>query len=266
MAYEPLSAGNPKLKHLRRLVNRGDVRARDGVLIAEGPLLVAEALASDRAVLDIFAEADSVASISAAARALRVPIHVVADGALSSILGTQSPRPVAAVVELVEHRLDQLDRNLAVLVLVDVRDPGNVGTLIRTAEASGATGVILAGTSVDPTNPKVVRASAGASFRMPVVIATDTVKLFNDLKLQGRILAGAMIDPVARSYDQVDLSRAAIILGNEAHGLAAELLELVTDPVTIPLAGPTESLNVAASGAILCFEALRQRRTTSEPG
>jgi TrmH family RNA methyltransferase len=260
VASEPLSARNPKLKHLRRLVNRGDVRAQDSVLVAEGPVLVAEALASDRAVLDIFAERDSVAAVSAAAQALKVPIHVVVDGALSSILGTQAPRPIAAVVETVEQSLENLDPCKPVLVLVDVRDPGNVGTLIRTAEASGMGGVVLAGTSVDATNPKVVRSSAGASFRLPVITASDTIGLLAELKAGGRVLAGAVVDAKAQSYDQVDLTTAAIILGNEAHGLSPEVAAAVTHPVTIGLAGPTESLNVAASGAVFCFEALRQIR------
>jgi TrmH family RNA methyltransferase len=261
VASEPLTARNPRLKHLRRLVNRGDVRAQDNVVIAEGPVLVAEALASNRAVLDIYAEADSVASISAAARELRVPVHLVADGALASILGTKAPRPVAAVVENVAFTLDDLAQDGPVLVLVDVRDPGNAGTLIRTAEASGAAGVILAGTSVDPTNPKVIRSSAGASFRLPVLTNLDVPALFSALSGTGRMLAAAVVDTDAQVYDQVDLSRAAIILGNEAHGLSPEVTALATHPVTIPLGGPTESLNVAATGAILCFEALRQRRS-----
>ncbi len=260
MASEPLTARNPRLKHLRRLVNRGDVRAQDNVVVAEGPVLVGEALASNRAVLDIYAEADSIASISAAARQLRVPVHLVADGALASILGTQAPRPVAAVVENVHFKLQDLAQDAPVLVLVDVRDPGNAGTLIRTAEASGAVGVILAGTSVDPTNPKVIRSSAGASFRLPVLTEVDVPRLFSALSDSGRILAAAMVDSNAKVYDQVDLSSAAIILGNEAHGLSDEIAALASHPVTIPLAGPTESLNVAATGAILCFEALRQRR------
>ncbi len=260
MASEPLSAKNPKLKHLRRLVNRGDVRAQDSVVVAEGPVLVAEALASNRAVLDIYAEADSVALVTAEASALRVPVHVVADGALASILNTQAPRPIAAVVEAVEHTLEDLASDKPVLVLEDVRDPGNAGTLMRTAEASGMAGLILAGTSVDPTNPKVIRASAGAAFRLPIVKAPDTTGLFEELKSQGRILAGALVDSSAQSYDQVDLTTAAIVLGNEAHGLSEEIAQLVDHPITIPLAGPTESLNVAATGAILCFEALRQIR------
>lgn len=260
MPSEPLSSKNQKLKHLRRLVNRGDVRAQDCVVIAEGPVLVAEALASDRAVLDIYAEADSVASVLTEATLLRVPIHIVADGALGSILNTEAPRPIAAVVEAVEYTLQDLPVDKPVLVLVDVRDPGNAGTLMRTAEASGMAGMILAGTSVDPTNPKVIRASAGSAFRLPVVRASDTHGVLAELKSQGRILAGALVDPAAQSYDQVDLGTAAIVLGNEAHGLSAEISKLITHPITIPLAGPTESLNVAASGAILCFEALRQIR------
>lgn len=260
MASEPLSARNPKLKHLRRLVNRGDVRAQDAVLVAEGPVLVAEALASNRAVLDIFAERDSVASVSAEAAALRVPIHIVADGALSSILGTQAPRPIAAVVETVEHTLEDLPADKPVLVLVDVRDPGNAGTLMRTAEAAGMGGLVLAGSSVDPTNPKVVRASAGSAFRLPLVKAPDTARLLAEFKGQGRVIAGALLDDGAQSYDQVDLTTAAILLGNEAHGLSDDVAALVTHRVTIPLAGPTESLNVAATGAVLCFEALRQIR------
>ncbi|MCB0977944.1 MAG: RNA methyltransferase, partial [Acidimicrobiales bacterium] len=140
-----------------------------------------------------------------------------------------------------------------------VADPGNAGTLIRAAFASGAGAVVLAG-GVDPSNPKVVRASAGAIFAGPVAVGADPVTAGEELRAGGYRLVGAVAHD-GRPYDDVDLSGPiAVVLGNEAHGIAADLDAILDERVTIPLAGPVESLNVAMAGTVLCFEVLRQRR------
>ena len=144
--------------------------------------------------------------------------------------------------------------------MVDGRDPGNLGTLIRSAEASGAAGMVLAGASVDPTNPKVLRASAGAGLRLPVVIEPDLEPALASLRPGRGPVVATTIDDEAEPYDQVDLTSAVVLLGNESQGLAPSVVALADHDITIPLAGPTESLNLGVAGSILCFEALRQRR------
>ncbi len=236
--------------------------------MVEGAVLVREALASGLEVEEIFFEGNLDNSIASFATMGTVILRPVFPGTLEAVLDTVSPQPVVAVVGLSSAGLGDLDLDKPVLVLVEVRDPGNVGTLIRTAEASGCAGVVLTGESVDPTNPKVVRAAAGAFFRLPVITMADPVAAFDQLRAQGRTVVATVVAEAGSDglpggvsdYDQMDLRTAAIVLGNEAHGLSPELASAAGTLTTIPLAGPTESLNVAAAGAVLCFASWQQRR------
>jgi TrmH family RNA methyltransferase len=146
-------------------------------------------------------------------------------------------------------------------VLCDVADPGNVGTLVRAAAAAGAGAVVLAG-GVDPTNPKVVRASAGAVFGVDIVVAeVGAVETLARLRTAGYETLATVVEG-ATPYDGVDLTGpVAVVVGNEAHGLASEVVAVASRAVSIPMAGPTESLIVAMAGTVVCFEALRQRRS-----
>ena len=151
-----------------------------------------------------------------------------------------------------------------VVVCVDVRDPGNAGTLIRTADAAGAGGVVCCEGTVDPYNPKTVRASAGSVFHLPIVAGGEAVTAIGTLRRSGlRALGTVVRDGV--DYADVDLTdRVALLFGNEASGLAPDVLAALDVPVTIPMAGRAESLNVSVTAAVLCFEVLRQRRQGRE--
>lgn len=146
------------------------------------------------------------------------------------------------------------------VVLVDVRDPGNAGTVLRTADAAGVSAVIFSGESVDPYNPKTVRASAGSLFHVPFGVHADPVGLAASLRDQGyRTLATAVRG--GDDYASVDWSvPTALFLGNEAAGLTPDVLGALSGAVGIPMDGRAESLNVGVACAVLCFEALRQRR------
>jgi RNA methyltransferase, TrmH family len=143
---------------------------------------------------------------------------------------------------------------------VGVRDPGNAGTLLRSAEAAGAGAVLFCDGSVDPYGPKCVRASAGSVFRVAVTRSGGAVEALACLASAG-LATLATVARGARSYDQVDLADpVALVLGNEAHGLPGDVGVRVERAVSIPMVGRTESLNVGMAGTILCFESLRQRR------
>ena len=160
-----------------------------------------------------------------------------------------------------------LDRDLAdvvvgadlIVVLADVRDPGNAGTVLRTADAAGVDAVVCCGGTVDPYNPKTVRASAGSLFHVPLVVAGDPVDVLDAVAAHGLRRLAAVVRG-GDDYTTVDWRQpTALVLGNEAAGLPAGLP--VDGMVGIPMAGRAESLNVGMAGAVLCFEALRQRRT-----
>jgi RNA methyltransferase, TrmH family len=187
-----------------------------------------------------------------------VPVVDLREGALEKIATTRTPQPVVGVAPIRAESLDAIATGGHVVVVVDVADPGNAGTVLRSAEASGAAAVIFGGASVDAHNPKVVRASAGAIFSVPVVEEDDPVAVLDRLAAAGRCRLGATPSG-GTPYDRAPLADAAIVLGGEAHGLPPAVVDTLDDKVSIPMAATTESLNVAMAATVLCFEAQRQR-------
>jgi len=182
-------------------------------------------------------------------------------GVLARVADTVNPQPLVAVVGAVDIALAELGQlhPTMVVVCVDVRDPGNAGALLRAAAAAGAGGVVYCGHSVDLSNPKTVRASAGTVFQVPVVAGGQPDEVLGELGRWGMARLGTAAHD-GQDYTAVDLTGpVAIVVGNEAQGLP-ELGEGLDQLITIPMAGPAESLNVAVAAAVVCFEAARQRR------
>ena len=196
----------------------------------------------------------------ARAAAAGVRVHELAPGVLERVAGTVTPQPVLAVAPMPDVVLDQAAGTTLVVVCVDVRDPGNAGSVLRSAEAAGAGAVVFCRGSVDVFNPKTVRSSAGSLFHVPVVSGGDPVEVLQRLGEGGFRRCAAMARG-GRPYDEVDLTGpSAVIVGNEASGLPAEVQRHVDVAASIPMVGRAESLNVGVAAALLCFEALRQRR------
>ncbi len=192
-------------------------------------------------------------------------LYEIDESTLRRSADTVSPQGVMSVVERRPAAPSVLSATDLVLVLVEVTDPGNAGTLVRAAEAAGAGAVVATAGTTDLFGPKTVRASAGAVFHVPLVIGNDAAEVLDDLAATGHRRVATRVEGGV-PYDTVALDQPiALIVGNEAHGLPAELADHVDDWVTIPMAGRSESLNVAMAGSVLCFEALRQRRA-AEPG
>jgi TrmH family RNA methyltransferase len=192
------------------------------------------------------------------------------EGVLEKVGTTRTPQPVLAVAPFPTSSADDLAGDGLVVVGLAVADPGNLGTLVRSAEAAGAAAIVLGPGSVDAYNPKVVRASAGAIFGIPVVDAESegwtAVEALDALGELGRQRLGAT---AARGtpHTEVDFTRAsAVVLGNEARGIDAAVDAHLDGHVHIPMAGPSESLNVAMAGTVLCFESARQRSGTETEG
>jgi TrmH family RNA methyltransferase len=186
--------------------------------------------------------------------------HDLAAGVLEHVADTVTPQPMAAIVGRVDVELDALRAVPFLVVCVDVRDPGNLGTVLRVAEGSGAGGVICCEGSVDAYSPKTVRASAGSLFHVPVVAGGEPLEVLDRMGRWGVHRVGTDAHR-GTPYDGVDFTApTALVLGNEAHGLPDELATQLDGTVTIPMAGRTESLNVGMAAAVLCFERARQCR------
>lgn len=188
------------------------------------------------------------------------PVHRLEAGVIERIADAVTPQPVLAVVGFVDVAADTLRTADFLVVCVDLRDPGNAGTVMRSAEAAGVDGLLFCGGSVDVYNPKTVRASAGSLFHVPVVVGGDAVAVLEQIADWGLARWGTAASG-GTDYSAADLARpTAIVLGNEANGLPVEAAAALDGTLTIPMVGRSESLNVGMAAAVLCFEAARQRR------
>lgn len=233
----------------------------------DGPTLVAEALDAGVALDELLAEPDAPRALLDRAVAAGATVHLVQAGVLARATDTVTPQPVAAIARFAEldpaRALDGLARPGLVLVLVGINDPGNAGTLLRSAEAAGAEAVLFCDDAVDPYNPKCVRGSAGALFRLRVVRSATSAAALAAVRDHGLCRVGTVVRD-GTPYDQLDLAApTAVVLGSEAHGLAPEVRAQLDVAVTIPMQGGVESLNVGMAGTVICFEALRQRRAAA---
>jgi RNA methyltransferase, TrmH family len=239
-----------------------------GLLAAAAPQAAASQVtaagASTAAAPEAAPEVSTVQRLVDQAYATGSRVYELEPGVLGRIADTVTPQPVLAIVPKVDVGLEGLGADL-VVVCVEVRDPGNAGTVIRSAEAAGAGGVVFCEGSVDVFNPKTVRASAGALFHVPVVCGGSALEVLGQLGRAGWWRLGTT-PRGGQDYACTDLSRpVALVLGNEAHGLRSDLEAVLDATVTIPIAGKAESINVGMAAAVLCFEASRQRRQPRPP-
>ncbi len=249
------------IKRLRQLLDRPVIRERERAFVVEGPTLVGDALDAGVELECLFAAPGTDLPVVARAVAAGVPVFDLAPGVLERVAGTVTPQPVLAVARAVDVDLDALAGASLVLVCVDIRDPGNLGTVLRSAEAAGAGAVICCDGTVDVSSPKCVRASAGALFHLRVVAGGAVVEVLEKLGGWGIRRLGTRARG-GTPYDRVDLRRpTALVVGNEAHGFPSDVEPLLDDVVTIPLEGRAESLNVGVAASVICFEAARQRRS-----
>jgi TrmH family RNA methyltransferase len=257
-----VSVRHPTIKRLRRLSGRRSARSAECAFVIDGPTLLRDALDAGVPLDEVVAEARCPADLLARAAEAGARVRSVDHGVLARVTDTVTPQPVAAIARFadVPPGTAAAAAGPLALVLVGVRDPGNAGTLLRSAEAAGAGAVLFCDGAVDPYGPKCVRASAGSVFRVAVTRSGAAGEALACLASAG-LGTVATVARGARSYDEVELAApVALVLGNEAHGLPGDLAGRVERAVTIPMLGRSESLNVGMAGTILCFESLRQRR------
>jgi RNA methyltransferase, TrmH family len=244
----------------RRLQRRRD-RDRAGRFLAEGPQAVREALAAG-VVVELFGTADAVSRYADLAAA----ISPVTDEALAALAETVHPQGLVAVCEQVDVPLAVAlaKRPRLVAAAVDIRDPGNAGTILRTADAAGAGAVVFAGEAVDPYNGKCVRASAGSLFHVDVVREREVDAVIAALRgerIQVLAATGNGEDNLDDLLDAGLLSApTAWLFGSEAHGLPADLVNAADRRVRVPIYGGAESLNLAAAAAVCLYASARAMR------
>lgn len=262
------SPQNERVK-LARSLHESKGRRESGLLLAEGPACVAEALLYAPGIQWVaWCEElgdEEVADLAASAQEAGIAVVAMAERAFRALSDTRSPQGIAAVLRQNLWSLDALrppDGAATYLVLHEVRDPGNLGSMIRSADAFGANGVLLSGSCVDPYDPKVVRATAGSLFHIPVAEA-DWEQVESWAADHGIKLLGADLEAQHELGNAALARRIGFVIGNEAHGLPQGVLQGVAFTIKIPMYGAAESLNAAGAAAVLLYEAARSRQSAA---
>ncbi|MDQ6928239.1 MAG: RNA methyltransferase [Actinomycetota bacterium] len=249
-----------RVQRLRRLLRQPKARAEDGAFVIEGPKLVAAALDGGATVEAIYTAPGFVSGALSRAAERGVPVLHLASGVVERVADTVTPQGILAVCRGVDVGLEHLRGSTLIVVAIGVQDPGNLGTILRSAGAAADAGVICCTGTVDLYNPKCLRASAGSLFHQKVVARGDPVKVLEELGSWG-LQRLATMPSGGLTHDACDLVRpTALVLGNESRGLEPQILPHVDGTITIPMAAGSESINVAMAATVICFEAARQRR------
>ena len=281
MTIEPLTPRSGRVKAARKLTRR-TVRAEQRLFLAEGAKALTEAMHVPGGVVEVFATeaaSEQFAALRKAVDDTGVPWFPVGDDAIASLSGAVTPQGIVAVCRFLDVDLDTLlqsgfetlagarssttDGSRTLVICADVRDPGNAGTVIRTADAAGAIGVVLSGNSVDPYNDKTVRASVGSLWHLPVSVAEDPADCVRRAKEAGFVVLAAdgtgETDLFGAERSGLLDQRVAWLFGNEAWGLPDELAALADHRVSIPIFGRAESLNLSTAAAVCLYASARRR-------
>lgn len=256
------STGNKQVKYVNALIKKSRTRCEEGLFVAEGARLFTEI---PRSMIHSVYVSESYQR----AAKNHLPddmnkLFVVTDEVFKAMSDTRTPQGILAVVRQHAYSLDEVlktaDRLAHLLVLEKIQDPGNLGTMIRTAEGAGVTGIIMDTDTADIYNPKVIRSTMGSVFRMPFVYTEDLPAALDIVKQSGVCLYAAHLKG-RYNYEQGDYTgNIGFLIGNEANGLSDKIAEMADTWVKIPMAGQVESLNAAVAASVLMFEAARQRR------
>lgn len=253
-----LALANPKVQRLRRLVRRAADRREEGLVVAEGQKVIRAAADGGAVIRELYLAPD--ADMSLEELAAGGVVHHLAPGVVDRVASTVTPQSEVALVGRPHATLRDLREAHLLLVAVGVQDPGNAGTMVRTALAAGASGILFTEGSVDVFSPKTVRSSAGAVFGLPVIEGLPAVEALDELSGFGLTRLATDSEGAEDLYDAELPDRIAVVFGNEANGLPPEVATHVDRTVRIPMLGPAESLNVAVASAVVCFEIVRRHR------
>lgn len=259
------SSSNAQIKNIEALLKKGKERREQKAFVVEGRKMFEELLLRRELFKKAYFSENYVSEHYPEGVPEDIPHEVVAERVFRQMSETVMPQGVLAVAAMPDYSLLQIissPQEKVLLMLENLQDPGNLGTILRTAEAADVAGIVLTKESVDMYNPKVIRSTMGAVFRVPFVYVEDFFGLLETLKEQGVHLLAAHLKG-ERSFIEADYSGGCgILIGNEANGLSERVAKMATERVVIPMAGKTESLNAAVAAALLMYEAFRRRTFT----
>jgi len=259
------STSNAKVKALVNLKKKRKERDRENVFLVEGIRMFREVPADklkEVYVSEGFYKKER-KLVDEIARKSGIRAEILSDSVFAHVSDTMTPQGVLCVVEQMNYSLENVLANGEVphlMVLDNLQDPGNLGTIVRTAEGAGVTGIIMSKETVDIYNPKVIRSTMGSIYRMPFYYADNLLEAIEEMKKKNISTYAAHLDG-KHSYDEEDYKKpCAFFIGNEGNGLRDEVADAADIYIRIPMCGQVESLNAAIAACVLMFEAARQRR------
>jgi len=263
------SANNQQLKSVSALLKKSKERREKKSFVVEGPRMVVEAPAESLKAVYVAESYESnpenqmvLTELRSKCESVGAVFETVADSVFKSVSDTQTPQGIMAVVGMPEYTLDQLldGEKTQLLILESIQDPGNLGTMVRTGEGAGITGVIMNKTTVDLFNPKTIRSTMGSIYRVPFYVTEDLSETMQLLKKKGVSLYAAHLKGEHYYTDEDYTKSCGFLIGNEGNGLSDEIANQADTYIKIPMEGQVESLNAAISATLLMYEANRQRR------
>lgn len=257
------SGENNLIKYSKKLKVK-KYRQENGEFMIEGVRLIEEAVQSGAIIRYCLCsdnlEGDRVKSLLKDMKDNGVKVFETEDKFIEDICDTKTPQGILAVVRMKEHDMNGIvDKSDFIIVLDRIQDPGNLGTMIRTADAAGAQGVIISDGTVDPYSPKVLRSTMGSIFHIPVVHADSIGEAIQSLKKKGYKVYVSSLEGSSPYYREDYRGKTAIVIGNEANGVDGNIYALGDRMIKIPMPGSAESLNAGIAAGILVFEVARQR-------
>ena len=253
------SASNDRIKEIKKLMKSASRRREAKTYIVEGIRMVREI--PEHSLQAVYVAESMEETFRPVTDRFYIPVEVVRDSVFQSMSDTNTPQGILALVRMpqIEETSLYTEGTVPFLLIVErLQDPGNLGTIIRTAEGAGVTGIILSADSVDLYNPKVVRSTMGSIFRVPVYAAQDLARTIADVKAHGIRIYGAHLSGTD-FYEEDFTGGCAFLIGNEGNGLSEQISASADTLIRIPMQGQVESLNAAISTAVISYEVLRQR-------
>lgn len=257
------SLSNNQMKNLTLLLKKAKAREEQGVFVVEGIKMFEEARSEGLLVKAYLSESFYHERLMVNPGFFSdLEYEIITDTVFKEVSETKTPQGIMGTVRREEYSLEKMinSPNPFLLLLEDIRDPGNLGTMIRTAEGAGITGIILNNSCVDLFNPKVVRSTMGSIFRVPVYQTDDFYDVVKRLKEQGVTVFAAHLSGNPYDTEGSFQKKCAFFIGNEANGLSEKASSMADELIKIPMEGKVESLNAAVAAAVLMYEAARQRR------
>lgn len=252
------STSNSQVKYLVQLQNKSKIRKENKEFVVEGFKMVEEA--PKERVIKIYVSENFKNSNEEALEKLGVDYEVVSDNVFSQMSDTKTPQGILAIVKMLEYSIDDLFNDAPLIAIVEnLQDPGNLGTIIRTGEGAGISGVLMSANTVDIYNPKTIRSTMGSIFRVPFVYESDFLEAIDYIRNKNVTVYAAHLDG-KNSYTVEKYSKpSAFLIGNEGNGLSDAAAKKADVLIKIPMCGKVESLNAAIATTVLLYEAKRQR-------